>query len=181
MSSKRARQRLEQTAYHEAGHAVAAYVVRRGVMKVSIAPDDTSLGRVHCQRWGEKFRPDAEVTSRTRARLEAGITVCLAGPEAERAFLGRRTIRGLESSDLHKACNLASYLSGDPDVDGAYVYWLQLCTRSLLARPDNWAGVVALAAALLESPEISGRRSRQIIHEAERKWLDNELAKAGAP
>jgi ATP-dependent Zn protease len=66
--NERARRQLERTAYHEAGHAVAAYVVHRGNRSVSIIPDesDGTLGHHHSARWGEKLAPAVEVNSRTR-------------------------------------------------------------------------------------------------------------------
>jgi hypothetical protein len=72
-------------------------------------------------------------------------------------------------------------MSGDPEVDGAYVHWLQLCTRGLLSRPDNWAAVTALAAALLEHREIGGRRTREIIRGAMREWIERKLASPRSP
>ena len=36
----------EATAYHEAGHAVAGFALKRAFTKVSIVPDDTTVG--HC-------------------------------------------------------------------------------------------------------------------------------------
>ena len=35
---------LEATAYHEAGHAVAGFALKRAFAKVSIVPDDTTVG-----------------------------------------------------------------------------------------------------------------------------------------
>ena len=37
---------LRATAYHEAGHAVAALMLGRGFRSVSVIPNDESLGRV---------------------------------------------------------------------------------------------------------------------------------------
>ena len=38
--------KIEKIAYHEAGHAVACHLLRRAFTRVSIIPDDDSLGRV---------------------------------------------------------------------------------------------------------------------------------------
>ena len=42
---------MEKTAYHEAGHAVASYLRRRRILKVSIIPEDDSLGRCYYMKW----------------------------------------------------------------------------------------------------------------------------------
>jgi len=39
-------QKIEKIAYHEADHAVACHLLRRAFTRVSIIPDDASLGRV---------------------------------------------------------------------------------------------------------------------------------------
>jgi hypothetical protein len=38
--------KIEKIAYHEAGHAVACHLLRRAFTRVSIIPDDDSLGGV---------------------------------------------------------------------------------------------------------------------------------------
>jgi hypothetical protein len=41
---------LQATAYHEAGHAVAAWYLGAGVESASIVPDDDTTGRVYYER-----------------------------------------------------------------------------------------------------------------------------------
>src|SRR3990170_4851648 len=82
--------RLERTAYHEAGHAVAAYKLRRRISRVSIVPDpeDGTLG--HCsysQLWND-FNPEIYDDSKTTQRLETLILTALAGVAAEPRLSG---------------------------------------------------------------------------------------------
>jgi hypothetical protein len=58
MAAKRSRRTA--TAYHEAGHAVAAYLVRYGFRVVSIERNAESLEQVAFKRWQGEFHPDAE-------------------------------------------------------------------------------------------------------------------------
>src|SRR4051795_10022621 len=64
----------EATAYHEAGHAVAALALERPVVKVSIRPDRDRLGI--CAFGKAVFRP-------TQDWLEREVLIALAGMAAE--------------------------------------------------------------------------------------------------
>ena len=71
---KRPRRRHESTAYHEAGHAVAAFVLRLKIGRrgVTIVPDKERdmLGYVNITAQLRE-RPDCATSARTRARIEA--------------------------------------------------------------------------------------------------------------
>ena len=78
------RKRLEATTYHEAGHAVAAYLLKQPIRYVTVLPgEDGSLGHCAYAPPGEGFRPDVNVDMRTRARLEAMIMTAYAGAAAQ--------------------------------------------------------------------------------------------------
>ena len=74
----------EATAYHEAGHAVAGFALKRAFTKVSIVPDDTTVG--HCAfmpqplKQNQKYRT---VDSKFRNVMERCAMTYLAGGEAE--------------------------------------------------------------------------------------------------
>src|SRR5262245_61449239 len=69
----------EATAYHEAGHAVAALALDRPVMKVSIKPDRDRLGI--CAFGKAVFRPSQDW-------LEREVLIALAGMAAEAKHTG---------------------------------------------------------------------------------------------
>ncbi len=85
----RRNKRLEPTAYHEAGHAVAAFFHSVGLKWVSIVPRDGSLGHVRHNPLFRTNAPDWDDSNRTRNRLETLVFVCLAGTEAQRRFAPR--------------------------------------------------------------------------------------------
>src|SRR5436305_1804383 len=88
---------LECTAYHEAGHAVAAFALRRAVRRVSVVPDVAadSVGRCAYGSLADTFRPDVDnASSKTRARAECVIMLALAGGIAEALFKGRHNHGG---------------------------------------------------------------------------------------
>jgi hypothetical protein len=132
-------------------------------------------------RWGRVehwlapawLRPDIEVDTRTRLRLENEIVTFFAGPQTEERFTGEPADDG-SSSDFRAIVDLASYMVGDEDELNAYIEWLRCRTaRHLRTWPAFWPCVQALAEALLQHQTLSGRRARQVILTAGQRWLEN--------
>ena len=88
------------TAYHEAGHAVAAYLLPDAdpLHKVTIIPRGRALG-VTMQL------PEEDKYSYTKEYMEASLTILLAGRVAEELFLGSRTTGA--SDDLERVTDRA--------------------------------------------------------------------------
>jgi hypothetical protein len=156
------RRSVELTAYHEAGHAVVAFALRRAVKDVSIVPDDDSNGRLVNHKLPDTFCPDVNNDGRTRSFVEREIMIFLAGGVALEKFQGHRGALG-DGEDLRYATDLASYVCGNLEESCAYVAWLRARTKLLLNQPWNWRAVVDLVRALLEHKELSGRAARQIF------------------
>jgi ATP-dependent Zn protease len=86
----------KRVAYHEAGHAVAAFITTRELQFSTIIPDpddDGNLGRtVHNdpEWWDHPTCPENEFAeARTRKeRTESRITICLAGRAADEKLRG---------------------------------------------------------------------------------------------
>jgi hypothetical protein len=154
--------RLQATAYHEAGHAVAAYLRNRRFTSVSIVAEHETLGQCVFGNQPGVIELDAESYRRTRDRIETLIMVALAGVLAECQLTGRHNWRGAHA-DLHDATDYASYVTGDEQELNAYLRWLWERTRNLLSARPHWAAVKALAAELLASRRIGERRARQLI------------------
>jgi len=154
------------TAHHEAGHAVAAYLLGRAFTRVSIEANDQTLGRCSFRPPGEWFRPDERLDARTRDRLEERIIISLAGPHTEALHSGAFD-EDAAAEDLARASELADYMcDSDPDESFAYLQWLGVRTRRLIEREDFWPAVAALARELLARKEVRYKRARQIIDEA---------------
>lgn len=156
---------LEGTAYHEAGHAVAAYLRNRRFTAITIVPEGATLGRCEFSGGPTAIEFDAESYRRTRDRIETLIIVSLAGVVAESIITGRRNWLGAHA-DLHDASRYAAYVTGDETELGAYMNWLAERTRVLLSARPHWSAVKALASELLTSGTIGERRARQLIAEA---------------
>lgn len=168
MPKRRSEQRRRATAYHEAGHAVAAFIVQRGFRKISILEDEETLGRVLYQKWRKDFDPSVIDPERARRQIEKAIVTAYAGGEAERRHTGRRNARGSRSDD-ETAVDLACYVIADWEEElTAFLRWLRIRSRNIVTVAQNWRAVEALAAALLDKGEVNVSEARDIIIRAMR-------------
>ena len=162
---------LESTAYHEAGHAVAAWNVHVRAESISIIPDPNngSLGRHIGRPYFTGMRPDLDNSPRVQRRLEHKALVCLAGPAAQRRFNPRGYRHHHAEDDYRQAIDLLSYIVGDPNELSAYVGLIEIRARNFVRIPRMWAAIRGLASALLDRGEIPGREIRPIILQSRQK------------
>lgn len=144
--------RLEDTAHHEAGHAVAAVELRKPLRYVTIEPGDDSLGHVMFQKWKASFRPDFDADLRTRLLCENSVIVYLAGPIAGAHFCGRKRWRSADG-DIDNAVSMIEYMSGGPDEANAYIEWLAVRSRMFVCSEVHWPQIEAVARELLAKPK----------------------------
>jgi hypothetical protein len=171
--------RIERTAYHEAGHAVAAYLRHLRFTSISIVPYRGTLGRCEFSEAPIIIDLHAGTLQHTRRRIETLIIVSLAGVIAECLLTGRTNWRGAHA-DLHDAARYASFVTGSEDELGAYVRWLWEHTRMLLGAPPCWLAVQQLASALVEDRRVGERRARAIIADALKRGAPKPKRKARA-
>jgi hypothetical protein len=176
--TRRAARPLEHTAYHEAGHAVAAWVQHRRFTRVTIVPKAEVLGSCSLARL-PTFHPDLDIDRRTEQWTEREILLSLAGIAAEAHLIGRRPRGWFDQNDVRQAFRLALYQAGG-DVKGAAAYldWCWYPARGLVAHPLNWAAIEALAAALLAHRTLGERRARQVIRAGRQAYVDQKLKDA---
>jgi hypothetical protein len=162
---------LEAVAYHEAGHAVAAWLLNIPLRKVTIVPEGDALGYV--LRCGVAF------PKRVREAFEFGgmsdrdeawayyiaerhAVYCIAGNEAQNRF-NPRSVRNCHSKSDRKSalaglCRLA-------DSKAIPLYWriLKMRAEKLFDNPSNWKAVKALAETLMERKTLSGDEALEIV------------------
>ena len=155
---------LRYTAYHEAGHAVAAWQEGIRFRSVSIVPKGDALGYVLHNRPPRWFQPDIASDRRTRDRCEAMARTLLAGPEAEARIRGRRNHVGA-SDDYAQAVDYVTRISGGPEMTQAWMSLIKVQVTAMLG-PQNWRAVEAMAEALLLHHRISGNDARTIMNDA---------------
>jgi ATP-dependent Zn protease len=149
----------EATAFHEAGHAVAALALDRPVRKVSIEPDRDRMGI--CFFGKAVFRPSQDW-------LEREVLIALAGMAAEARHTGAYD-RAAASRDLRYARELALQRAGNERQAERLERRLLSKVEHLLEQEMNWQAVTRIAAALLEQGEISGRQARHLFEECQRE------------
>jgi ATP-dependent Zn protease len=149
----------EVTAYHEAGHAVAALALGRPVQRVSIRANEEYLGTCHFGKG--VFRPSEDW-------LEREMLIALAGIAAE----GRHTGRfdwDAAGRDRAYAYQLAVQRAGNPRQAERLITRMLSKTEYLLGRDGNWRAVEMIAAALMRGEVISGRAARHLFEQSNRQ------------
>ncbi len=136
-----------KTAFHEAGHAVAAYVFDIAIRSASIKPKETHLGIVHFNASG--FEPDLDC---------AVVFAC--GPMAARMAEGksqRTNWLAVDDSDIEKALRFIDR-TPDPMLSRQLV---ELRSRSLLF--TRWPAVLKLADALDRQTILVGPQVEELL------------------
>jgi len=164
--------REERTAYHEAGHAVAGYLLHISFGYVTIIPDEDkgSLGYILYDGLGEDFQPDVDEPEEVRRKLEPRILCALAGEAAEHRFSGTRNLPGA-SGDYLSVLNSVMYVCGSTNEADPYATWLYHRAQGMLRNRITWAQVKALATALLAQKHINYETACQVIAQAQADLL----------
>ncbi|MBY0231107.1 MAG: hypothetical protein K2W96_17620 [Gemmataceae bacterium] len=144
------------TAYHEAGHAVAALALDRPVAKVSILPRRDFLGI--CAFGKAVFRPSEDW-------LEREVLIALAGMAAEARHTGGYD-REAAGRDLLHAGRLAKQRAGNDRRAERLQERMLAKVENLLEEEGNWSAVERIAQELIRQQEISGRQARHLYEES---------------
>jgi len=152
-------------AFHEAGHAVAAYHVKVRFRRIVIGKDTAKeLGWL--ELWlSPQAIADGTVDVHTEQAIERSVIVLLAGSQAERMALGRAKYLG-SGLDFFEAVRYAGYLCRTRPEMSAYLRWMQLRVRALVESPMWRRPIEALAACLVQRRQLGAREARGIIRRA---------------
>lgn len=163
-------------AYHEAGHAVAQYLLKphERVWKVTIIRRGGALGLA-------ATKPTQERYNRSDSEILGEIQVCLAARAAEEEFLGQK-LNGV-TSDLQQATELAGSYLGMVGMGDELFSWLAFGSRSEALRAlrpkinellkeqmqqvkklvrEHTGFVHAIAEELLKRGDLTGEEIEQI-------------------
>lgn len=154
---------IEETAHHEAGHAVAAIKSGKSFRYVTIDPNEYSRGRV-------VFKTGFKRNMRSRVLCENNAIIALAGPIAGAHSCNRKTRRGA-SVDFREAVAMIDHICGSPEETKAYIAWLDVRARMFVHATIPWAQIKAVARELLARPK--GKRSlssQQVVEICEYVW-----------
>jgi|GEM_PF-1004652 len=157
------------TAYHEAGHVVAAVCLGFEVEYVTIVPDDVSAGHT-------KIAPEEPSTcdailrgdrwDPARFRAEKRVMVWQAGELAQRVHNSNSVRSHHFRTDRRNLELLRLYAPDEEKRDvKAHVGLLRTWTAHLISQ--HWPSVDAVANALLDCPTLFGARINEIIGRVE--------------
>lgn len=164
---------LERTAYHEAGHAVAAYLLNCPIAHITIVPDEAAGAAGLCipssqmasAQWGRHRRPSHPAEVRA---LQAEAFIYLAGPKAEAWYTCEsEDWAGSGIDDLYHVTYLVGLVAENEDDFHEWMSRLDEDTEELLREPPGvWDAVEALALTLLELRMMDGQRTQAVIRRA---------------
>jgi len=155
--------KLQRKAYHEAGTAVAAYVLRRRFREITIIQKSVHLGSMSkpVPSLDGIFDRDSKSTNQT----EANIILLFAGQIAEKLYTSGYNWEVTRGED-RTAIYLVGPLVFSEDERETYLDGLFINARDLIKLPYHWQAVEVLAHALLKERTIGYRKARQIIADA---------------
>lgn len=156
-------------AHHEAGHAVAAYLLGFSVECVTIQPGGGALGHV-VHDYGFKMTEVIHEDDPSRQlALESAAIVSLAGEIAQRHFRAESVEEFHGGEDRLQVHHFLDNLAGEADQELRDAWWhlLVLRTERLVVR--HWLEIEWLAAVLLKQTVIEG------VEEIEHTIADAEL------
>jgi ATP-dependent Zn protease len=141
----------EETAYHEAGHAVMGCLLQRFPLWVSIIPDGKGgVGRTEFDPDGRRYS-HFDQSDAKKAYIRARVLIEVAGTLAhDIKFPGRVHDEG-DAHDEHWARDLVIEVSWEDDRD-AYLARAKQEAKTLLQ--ENWNLVEKVAAALLAGKRL---------------------------
>jgi ATP-dependent Zn protease len=146
----------EATAYHEAGHAVACYVFKHQIKKVSIIPGEGYQGKLHSsglpEDLVERIVQRENLSPEEEKLLWEKTIISLAGPASECLFTGVYNWRG-SMSDRSKANAFAAPL----DLTGK-----DFDEQAKELMYSNWKKVEDVAQALLEKQTLTAQQVHEI-------------------
>lgn len=140
--------RREASAYHEAGHAVAAWKLGYRSISASIAAADESTGEVRHENPFPGENLDVVESALVRSRVERAIIIRLAGPIAQKRYRPTSWRRWQGGADYAVAADLALRVCGSGEIASAFLKWLDLRAKALIEQ--HWPAVERLANALLK-------------------------------
>lgn len=154
--------KLTATAIHEAGHAIASVHLGHRFRYVSIIPNDDYLGVVvhrGVPKWvADQTRPRHQIEGWFNDR----VFIALAGPRAERRFLGRSNYVGA-SSDTSWIADIILRMALPESAHKPYFDYQRARVDGFLSAPLHWRKVEALANAILDRRKLVWDEVQEIV------------------
>jgi hypothetical protein len=165
---------LDDIAYHETGHAVMAYLLRKKFHSITIDSnklDDETGGLFRLVH--SKKRIDSLSKFGYSKEIEQHIRIILAGEVSVGIFSGQEKW-DMSQADINASFRLVQNQCSPCEKEvNAYIDWLVLSVQNDLKLPQNWCLVCAVAQSLLEHKTLSYRKTYEIIKAAHDEYQSN--------
>ncbi len=170
MPRKKVSKYLQSIAYHEAGHAIAAWNVGMEPRVITIIPDDTSDGRYLHHPYLTDVHPDWDNSPEVQRLLENRALVSLAGGAAQRRFNPRGFRWANCRADHEQMQQTVLFLTGGDPGEEFTAYWklIEVRANNLVAFAPNWKLISAVARALVRHRQLSGDQLLVVIDATQR-------------
>ena len=170
MGKSKTREQLAPTAYHEAGHTVAAVFLYIGLKHkgVTIVPNRVRgvLGETHVKK-GFRGKPYLVNRAVVWRGLEKQIIISLAGEHAQRKYRPSSVRSHDIADDRREAVKWLSYLAldatGEPISEELRLHYKLLNLRAKNMVATRWPEITAVANALLERKTLTAQEVREVL------------------
>jgi hypothetical protein len=154
-------------AYREAGRIAAAFelgicIRPRGI---SIVNNDEYRGRAHLILQLENLN-SVILTDEMRLEAEKHAIMSLSGVEAQKHYRPLLVRSRLANNDYDDAVGIMAYFFPETHELDSYVWFLTRRAKNIMAAPQVWERVEALAAALIERHTLSVEEAEQVMWDA---------------
>ena len=160
----------EFLAFHEAGHAVMAFLLGRPIRRASIRRRHGLAGHVDFEHATSRL---FEVAAEHRPLIESDVLVLLAGraAECERTLGSPPSHAGLDRENARALLGLVE------DCDEVVSSWMRyLLVRAQSMLQEEWPLVYSVARALLRDEEIDGEGIARAVAEARERMATREAS-----
>ena len=154
-------------AYREAGHIAAAFELGISIRpeRISIVRSDEYRGRAHLILRLENLS-SVILTDEMRLEAEKHAIMSLSGVEAQKKYRPSSVRSHLPNIDYDNAVGIMAYFFPETHELDAYVWFLTQRAKNIVALPQVWERVEALAAALIERHTLSVEEAEQVMWDA---------------
>lgn len=175
---------LKRVAYHEAGHAMMAFILGKRFRYITIVPRNDVLGHIP-MNWGKAIRILEEPIDRydrkelwkARKILETEILIRIAGQVSETIHFDQslQSLFDDVPNEMVDAKGIALHITKNEQECMAYLRWLISHTESLLRDPLWGAGLISLASHLVEAQRLTYNEAISAIGCGIQPVIDNLL------
>jgi hypothetical protein len=149
------------TAYHEAGHIVAAHVLGYSLGKATIVPEDGVHGTASHANPLYRKNIEWDDSPRVQRLVEHSMLIAIAGPLAQKRHAPRSHWRKGAQNDFHHYVDLLIRMEGNAKVRDKYQEYVWAKAEALIAK--NWRLIDQLAHTLMQRGTMKRKEILEVL------------------